>query len=372
MSDRDNCEDASLKTIADRFTPALQQTDQPFSGLTCMKKLLDSVSDLVLVIDENRRTVFANRTLINYVNAPSSEALNGLRVGEVFRCEQCKQGECGSGESCCACGVFETASGQSHTNHKYTLTCSTGEVMDFQIRCLHLTDNGKPLTGLIFKDISSENRRRVLERIFFHDIANTASGILALADLLEDKTPEQIDELRSISRHLAKELLEEVSNQQDLVSAESNELKTYPVFIHAQMIVEEVMDLFRHTDTHNFEVAGNLNGLVFISDKTLLRRVLMNMVRNAVEASVKTEPITIGCETYDKKIQFWVHNHGCIERDIERKIFKRFFSTKGKGRGLGTYSIKLLTERYLGGRASFATTREEGTIFRITLPLSLE
>jgi len=52
-------------------------------------------------------------------------------------------------------------------------------------------------------------------------------------------------------------------------------------------------------------------------------------------------------------------------------VFQRSFSTKGKGRGLGTYSIKLLTERYLKGTASFTSTETDGTTFQISLPTQL-
>ncbi len=38
-------------------------------------------------------------------------------------------------------------------------------------------------------------------------------------------------------------------------------------------------------------------------------------------------------------------------------------------RGLGTYSVKLLTERYLGGAVTFTSTQEEGTTFRVCYPL---
>ena len=44
-------------------------------------------------------------------------------------------------------------------------------------------------------------------------------------------------------------------------------------------------------------------------------------------------------------------------------------SVIGAGRGIGTYSIRLLGERYLGGRVSFDSTPEAGTTFRIHLPL---
>jgi signal transduction histidine kinase len=40
------------------------------------------------------------------------------------------------------------------------------------------------------------------------------------------------------------------------------------------------------------------------------------------------------------------------------------------GRGIGTYSAKLITERYLGGSLSFTSSEDEGTTFAVTLPRS--
>jgi sensor histidine kinase regulating citrate/malate metabolism len=49
------------------------------------------------------------------------------------------------------------------------------------------------------------------------------------------------------------------------------------------------------------------------------------------------------------------------------QLFQRSFSTKGTGRGLGTYSIRLLTENYLEGKVSFVSNEAEGTVFSIEL-----
>jgi signal transduction histidine kinase len=58
-----------------------------------------------------------------------------------------------------------------------------------------------------------------------------------------------------------------------------------------------------------------------------------------------------------------------MPKEVQMQIFQRSFSTKGKGRGIGTYSIKLLTETYLGGKVSFRSEERHGTTFRIDLPL---
>lgn len=54
------------------------------------------------------------------------------------------------------------------------------------------------------------------------------------------------------------------------------------------------------------------------------------------------------------------------------QIFNRSFSTKSTGRGLGTYSMKYLTEKYLRGEMSFTSVEGEGTTFLARYPLGPE
>jgi sensor histidine kinase regulating citrate/malate metabolism len=49
------------------------------------------------------------------------------------------------------------------------------------------------------------------------------------------------------------------------------------------------------------------------------------------------------------------------------QVFMRSFSTKGVQRGLGTYSMKILGEQYLGGKVDFETNPKNGTTFYIDL-----
>ncbi len=74
--------------------------------------------------------------------------------------------------------------------------------------------------------------------------------------------------------------------------------------------------------------------------------MLENLARNALEAASPGEIVTLGCA----------------------RIFQRSFSTKGPGRSLETYSVKLLTEKFLNGRAAFSTAEAEGTTFTVWCP----
>ena len=72
----------------------------------------------------------------------------------------------------------------------------------------------------------------------------------------------------------------------------------------------------------------------------------------------------------DNKLHFsYVHNDTTMPEDVQRQLFQRSFTTKGGlGRGIGTYSVRLFVERYLGGRVHFVSCEPEGTTFTVTLP----
>jgi sensor histidine kinase regulating citrate/malate metabolism len=59
-----------------------------------------------------------------------------------------------------------------------------------------------------------------------------------------------------------------------------------------------------------------------------------------------------------------------MSQEIQLQIFQRSFSTKGEARGIGTYSIKMFTEQYLGGKVSFVSNPTEKTVFSISLPMA--
>ena len=82
------------------------------------------------------------------------------------------------------------------------------------------------------------------------------------------------------------------------------------------------------------------------------------------------ERVTVTASRHDDKIRIQVHNPEFIEPEIQLQIFQRSFSTKGKGRGIGTYSMKLFGERYLKGKVWFSSSEEEGTTFFVSIPLA--
>jgi len=110
--------------------------------------------------------------------------------------------------------------------------------------------------------------------------------------------------------------------------------------------------------------------LCVMTDPVLVKRVAINMVKNACEASVEGQKVKIGFSRTSDSVVIKVHNESSIPEEVSSSIFKRSFSTKGEGRGLGTYSMRLLTERYLQGKIYFTSNKKSGTTFYAELPVS--
>ena len=167
-------------------------------------------------------------------------------------------------------------------------------------------------------------------------------------------------------------MIDEIDAQRILLRAESGELILKPEPVASLQVLRDAVGLYsRHpvAQDRSLRLDEKAADVAVVSDKTLLTRVLCNMVKNALEACRARETVTVGCTASNGTVEFWVHNPGHMPREVQLQIFQRSFSTKGRGRGLGTYSIKLLTERYLKGEVSFTSTPEAGTIFTVRCPL---
>jgi signal transduction histidine kinase len=107
------------------------------------------------------------------------------------------------------------------------------------------------------------------------------------------------------------------------------------------------------------------------TDISLLSRVLCNMIINALEATEENGSVRVGATSKNGRLSLCVWNAGEIPADIAKRVFQRDFSTKAQaGRGIGTFSMMLFGEKYLGGRVDFTTSSSDGTVFRFILPLT--
>ena len=244
--------------------------------------------------------------------------------------------------------------------------------MDMLVRTTPLNLNGEQFTIIALTDISHLKRRRALERIFFHDLLNTVASMRLISDLLLQTKPDKLKDMAGRVGHGVRRLMEEISSQRDLMAAEGNDLAVRPLQTRSLAGLKEVVEDYRELATPRrcrLEMDPAAEDIPFSVDITIVSRVIGNMIKNAIEASSDGDVITAGCKGDGSTVTFWVHNRAFIPKDVQLQLFKRSFSTKGLGRGLGTYSMLLLTEKYLKGHVSFTSIEDKGTTFTLAVPL---
>lgn len=372
-----------------RFAPAervsgevLGQQSRYFETLAdaeFLHQLVDAMPDVFLILNGQRQIVFANRAMLDLIGADSYSAVCGLRVGEVLDCVHAfeTEGGCGTTEFCRVCGavnaILASLRGEGDVQ-ECRIIRRDGSALDLMVWATPLLLNGQRFSIFAVKDIAGQKRRRILERIFFHDVLNTAGGLRGMAELMTGADGEELDELTEMIYGAANELIGEIQTQKLLMAAENSDLTLNPSVIDAQQILQEVKEAYKNHDVAEerfIQVSAVSEPIVLESDRTHLWRVIGNMVKNALEASEPGDAVTLGVEAGEDGVLFWVHNPTFMSREVQLQLFQRSFSTKGHDRGLGTYSIKLLSEQYLQGKVSFSSSRTQGTTFKAYYPFNL-
>jgi signal transduction histidine kinase len=375
--------------VLTQFAPAeragaseLDRQRRHFCDAWFFGELMHYLPEMVLILNRERQLVYANRAALAGAGARDLDSVVGLRPGEAFGCIHSSEtpGGCGTTLFCRYCGavgaILQSQQGRFAVE-ECRLTVERGgaeEALDLRVWASPMTVEGETYTFFVMGDIADEKRRNVLERIFLHDLTNTASALNGFLELLELPAldAEMRDDYTRRVATLSSRILDEIEAHRQLLAAEHNELRTDPQSIESRVFLEGILGTYDRPDMLDgriLKIADGAASVTFESDPALLGRVVGNMVKNAIEASAPGETVTMGCRADGGSVSFWVRNRTYMPENIRMQVFGRSFSTKGAGRGLGTYSMKYLTEKYLGGHVVFTSTEAEGTTFMATYPL---
>jgi len=346
-------------------------------------ELLHCVPDGVLILNDTRQIIYANRAALALGGVPHERVI-GLRPGEFLGCSHSGdcEGGCGTTRFCRYCGgvnaILQARQGRATVEECHILVARPRgeEALDLRVWATPMAFGPHAFIFYAFLDIGDEKRRFILERIFLHDIGNTTTamkGFLALLAATAEQ-PAQRDLYLHRVDFLSDQILEEIHAHRMLMAAEAGDLVLDPKPLTTLGVLRDVMDAYDRPAMLNgrkLAMAPASGDGAFASDPALLGRVLGNMVKNAIEASAPGESVTLSCAREGGGVSFAVANPTYMPENIRLQVFNRSFSTKGAGRGLGTYSMKFLSERYLGGRVGFTTSETEGTVFTARYPLHL-
>ncbi len=345
-----------------------------------MDTLLTAAAGLMVVLNEDRQIVAVNHAFLDALEVTDIEEVLGFRMGETLNCKHAfsPPNGCGTTEACLSCGAAIAMMTAIIDDRPEEKICALLRDKNKEIENICLLIQAQPIHVdedrwiLVYaRDVTREHFWLNIERIFFHDLNNIMTALYGNIQLLESDFPDN-PETAAVKAGIER-LMQEVEIQKAFSEHRKEGFRVHRKITPLHQIENEVRLMVKqHRAAKDKLIIQNWpdSPVHANTDPLLVSRVLGNMLINACEASEPDDLIRLTTTLINKGIRFDVWNKKEILPQIQSRIFQKHFSTKnGDGRGLGTYSMKLLGEKYLGGEVFFTSGPGTGTTFSFRLPI---
>jgi len=241
-----------------------------------------------------------------------------------------------------------------------------------------LEESQKELSEMLQKEKELSEIKSRFVSMASHEFRTPLSTVLSSASLLskytsaedQDKRTRHIEKIKGAVKHL-NDILEDFLSLGKLdegkVESHSSEFNLED-FLHD--LVDEAKGLVKKDQQINFVYKGTREVL---SDKKLLKNILVNLITNAIKFSPDDGIINMRADVADSHGIIAVSDNGIgiPKADLEQ-IFSSFYraanATNIQGTGLGLHIVKRFTE-LMGGSVNIDSELDRGTTVTITIPV---
>ena len=342
------------------------------------EKVLESLGDGVIALDDHDRLVSYNRAAANiFASLPAHKLGENIRVVEDFREEMLNEHIPWS----------FSINGQNYECHSKQIMDENGQKQGCVILILDMTDI-KAYINEIKRVRQQAEKANIAKSEFLanmsHEIRTPMNAIIGLNDIImEECRDSAIYAHAKDVQSAAKNLLAIINDILDLSKVEAGKMELVYTDYHLKTVVGEVVGMM--------DMAASKRGIImkyecddtipcrYNGDEGRIKQILINIINNAIKftkegyvrATVTGEPGPNGDE---ELLTFRVEDTGCgiREEDLE-KIFEDFRQVDSKrnrsveGTGLGLAIVKHLIE-LMGGSINVESVYGEGTAVSITIP----
>ena len=253
----------------------------------------------------------------------------------------------------------------------------------------HILFNDKKLKLIAFHDVSSElamkeaDTLQKLLRVLTHEISNSAIPLSTLSSYIREMLEEAQANDRKLTddeRNDLMQSLKTIDNRSQSLKEFVQNFRTVNTIPEPKLIKVAIGDLVKeatHLFTKEFQKeniflqVNDLKEPVFVyADKSLTMQVLINLIKNAVEAMSnykENKYLRISVEKVGRRyINLHIADTGCgIPQENLEQIFIPFFSTKKSGSGIGLSISQQIMQRQKGD-ISVRSAMGEGSAFTMT------
>ena len=242
---------------------------------------------------------------------------------------------------------------------------------------------GQPHLQWILRDITERKRldtlRDDLLAMLYHDLRAPLSSISMSLEMLAqacEPGDENAHELIAIARRAAARLERLSANMLDLSRLEAGQMPLKQEAVLPERLIAEAVEVVaphaeQREQTLHLEVGASLPPVS--ADREVVRRVLINLLENAVKYSPPGATVRVGARQEDGMVRFWVADNGPgIPKEEQERIFHKYdrgSAKRGKGLGLGLAFARLAVQAH-GGTIGVESEPGQGALFYFTLPLA--
>lgn len=249
---------------------------------------------------------------------------------------------------------------------------------DLSLSVTHIQLQGRTCRLISLKNIHGALEYKEMEawqkliRVLTHEIMNSITPIISLADTLNERSQEHPDDARTrtyvqqglqVIYRRGKGLLEFVENYRKLTRISAP--------VKAEISVKEFFnDLQRLYPEPEFHFEYPSSHLKWLADRTQMEQVFINLLKNAREACAhRPHPdIRVRVEAHAQELVFEIRDNGeGMLPEVTERIFVPFFTTKSNGSGIGLTLCKQIVSLH-GGQISVQSTAGKGSCFRLSFP----
>lgn len=338
-----------------------RKQDELFAREAYYARLLDQVKSGVLVVDQTElfsgRVIYANAAALSLLGMSGITHLRQLRlISEELAHDfmQCKHGN------------------ELHTS----LYNERGKVM-LSLSAIEMQLDGKAVKVVVFHDITTvmESHENIswdkLIRVLTHEIMNTVMPIASLSQALQSELP-PTGKWTGAERAALQQGLETIASSADgLVRF----VQTYRKMTHLAAPVKRALSVRDLVDkvillTQEQRAAQHVEmtyteyseDILLYADEGQLSQVLVNMVKNAVQAEARHIDVTAVINANDA-VELRVINDGLpVSKENQEEIFIPFYTTKSDGSGIGL-SLSRQIMRMHNGSLQLERSNEQSTSF---------
>jgi signal transduction histidine kinase len=271
-------------------------------------------------------------------------------------------------------GLQRIAAGQLDTLIPVTSKDEIGELANaYNLMVFKLKDLQDELADKERQTAWAEMARQVA-----HEIKNPLTPMkLSIQHLYQqiqfgDKT---MDEVKPMITKISETLIREIDSLNNIANDFSKFARPITeefTMVDVNASVGSILNLYQHDQRLYLWTDLSEQPLPVFAAPDELKRVLLNLVKNAMEALPQGGIVVIRTYRYGTDAYVEVIDNGSgIAEDLKSRIFIPNFSTKNTGTGLGLAICKKVIEAHKG-RIEFASAAGLGTTFTLRIPLSTE